>query len=176
MLKFVVYPLVGGFLGALMNLLVLAFLFGGKKKYGLLEKKREMVAEDLSSSLCSYFCDAGSLSELITKEKVHDVLKNVLFSTGRKVPMFAASVLSGILEHAVSNAFFEGGIIKQELLRKLVTAEEAKDFIYKKIMAFDMSELKRIVLKSVRRELLLFVFLGGFTGVLIGLAEVFLPL
>lgn len=176
MLKIIIYPLIGGILGLLANTLVLMFLLCGKKKYKLLEKKRESIAGDLASALCSYFCDARSLSELITKEKVHGVLKNVLFNSDRKVPMFAASILSGVLEHAVSNTFFEGGIIKQELLQKLITADEAEDFIYKKIMDFDMSELKRIVLKSVRKELLLFVLLGWITGILIGFANAFLPL
>lgn len=176
MLKFIVYPLIGGFFGALANLCVLAFLFCGKKKCVLSDKKREMLAEDLSASLCSYFCDTKSLSQLITKEKVHDVLKSVLSGSGKKVPMFASFALSGFLERAISNAFFEDGIMKQELLLKLVTPEEAKELIYKKIMAFDMNELKQPVLNSVRKELSLFVLIGGFTGILIGLADAFLPL
>lgn len=176
MLRYIVYPLLGGFLGSLVNVLALLFLFCHKKNYGLLGEKHDSFIGDLSSALCDYFLDARSLSQLITKEKVHGVLKDILFSSEKRVPIFAASILSKILEHAVSSAFFEGGIIKQELLQKLVTVDEAEDFIYKKIVAFDMNKLKRMFFKFMGKEILLFVFLGGITGVLIGFAEAFLPL
>ncbi|MCH5150280.1 MAG: hypothetical protein J1G30_06405 [Spirochaetales bacterium] len=176
MLKYIVYPLIGGFLGALINVLVLTCLLYRKKNRELPNKKHELFARDLSSALCGYFFDARSLSELITEKKVHGVLKDILFNSGKRVPMFATSILSGIAEYAVSNTFFEGGIIKQELLRKLVTADEAEDFIYRKIMAFDKNELKRVIFKVMGKEMLLFVLLGGITGIVIGFVQAFLPL
>ena len=168
MLRFIIYPLLGGLIGILSNLLMLIFLFYPKKKIfgfqGLIEKKRESMAEELSTVLAEYFIDTQSL------------LKNILLDSGKKFPLFINSILSGILERAVSNIFFENGVIKQDLLQKVVTSDEAKDFVYQKIMDFDMDNLKGIAMKSMGKDIVLLIIWGGIFGCLVGVAEAFLPL
>ena len=87
MLRFIIYPLLGGLIGILSNLLMLIFLFYPKKKIfgfqGLIEKKRESMAKELSAVLAEYFIDTQSLSKLITKEKVYALLKNILLDSGK---------------------------------------------------------------------------------------------
>ena len=180
MLRFIIYPLLGGLIGILSNLLMLIFLFYPKKKIfgfqGLIEKKRESTAKELSAVLAEYFIDTQSLSKLITKEKVYALLKNILLDSGKKFPLFINSILSGILERAVSNIFFENGVIKQDLLQKVVTSDEAKDFVCQKIMDFDMDNLKGIAMKSMGKDIVLLIIWGGIFGCLVGAAEAFLPL
>ena len=80
------------------------------------------------------------------------------------------------MERAVSNIFFENGVIKQDLLQKVVTSEEAKDFVCQKIMDFDMNNLKGIAMKSMGKDIVLLIIWGGIFGCLVGAVEAFLPL
>lgn len=179
--RFIIYPLIGSFLGYITNWVAITLLFKPKNKIlgiqGLLQKRKKIIAQKAAEIVREYLLNTSELKKVVDKSKVKESIKKLVDKTLILVPNLGRRVLSKILRELTYLYFFDkDGYIKDEMLELVLSDTDLENIIIEKIKNYDVGELERIVRKASGTEIKFIMFTGGFLGFLVGLIEAFIPI
>lgn len=180
-LKYIIYPLIGSFLGYSTNWVAITLLFKPRNKImgvqGLLEKRKELIARKASEVIREYLLNTQEIKKVVDKDKVRVSIDKLVDKTLKLMPKTGKKMLSRALREITYLYFFErkDGYIKDEILELALNDSELEGIIYDKIVNYDISELEHIIKKASGPEIRFILLSGAVLGFIIGLIEALLP-
>lgn len=178
--RFVIYPLLGGFLGYITNWIAIKLLFRPKKKIfgiqGLLQKRKFLIAQKAGEVIREYLLNTQEIKKVVDKDKVKKSINKLVEKTLFLVPKLGKRALSKILREITYLYFFDkSGYIKDEMLELALSDTDLENIIKEKIINYDISELEDIISKVSHTEIRFILYSGAVLGLIIGIIEAFLP-
>lgn len=179
--RFLVFPLLGAFLGYLTNWIAITLLFRPRGRIlgiqGLLEKRKEELARNTAQIVRTYLLNTGEIRRLVDRDKARHTIDRLVRRQLSLMPRLGRRVLSrGLREFTYRYFFNEDGYIKEEILKLALKDEELEKVIVEKISRYDIRQLEGIIRRASGPEIRFILFTGGVLGFLIGLVEALLPL
>ena len=178
--KFIIFPILGSFLGYLTNWIAIKLLFRPRKKIlgiqGLLEKRKVIIAKKAAEIIREYLLNTNELKKVVDKQKVKQSISKLVDKTLILVPKIGRKILSKALRELTYFYFFDkNGLIKDEMLELAVSDADLENIIIEKITNYDISQLEIIIKKASSTEITFILLSGAVLGFLIGIIEAFLP-
>ncbi len=179
-LRFIIYPFLGAFLGYITNWIAITLLFKPKKKIlgiqGLLEKRKEIIAKKAAEVIREYLFNTKELQKVMNKEKVERSINKLVDKTLLRFPSLIKRGLSVVLREVTYAYFFDkNGLIKDEIMELAITDTEFEKVIIDKINSYDISEIEKIIKKASGPEMMFILISGAVLGFFVGLIEALLP-
>jgi uncharacterized membrane protein YheB (UPF0754 family) len=194
MLKFILLPIVGAFIGWITNFIAIKMLFRplepvnvlGFKIQGLAAKRRYEIGEKIGETVEKELVSVDDIKRIIKDVELEDVIRNIVRRTLHgdiKERILDLIPLPGLIDDELFNKI--EGIINDEIannidpiIHKVVNDIEdkasLKEIVVEKLKNYDIERLEDIVLNLARRELRLIEILGGILGFFIGLTQLIL--
>lgn len=189
MLKFILIPLVGAFIGYITNVLAVRMLFRPKKTVdlyvyelqGLLPKRQADIAASLGNLVENRLLSIDDMMNVLDRPEVHDKIidKVVLVmrdrvSTAlyRRLPGKVIGMINESLERAVRHESYD--MVKQVITEGQLYLEQEIDIsqiVEDKINAFDLDELENIIVSVSSPELRFIEIMGLVLGLVIGIIQ-----
>jgi len=178
--KFVIYPILGAFLGYITNWIAITLLFRPKKKIlgiqGILEKRKPYIAKKVALVIREYLLNTEELKKLVDKERVKTSIEKLVDKSLNKLPSFGRRILSKTLREITYFYFFDkDGLIKDEFIELALNDSELEKIIEDKIMNYQLEEIENIIKKASGPEISFIMLSGAILGFFIGLIEAFIP-
>jgi uncharacterized membrane protein YheB (UPF0754 family) len=178
--RFLISPLVGGFVGFITNWIAITLLFRPKKKIlgiqGLLQKRKSLIAQKAAEIIREYLLNTNEIKKVVDKKKVEDSIKKLVDRTLKYFPGFGKKLLSKVLRDMTYFYFFDkSGYIKDEMLELALSDADLENIVTEKIMNYDISELEKIIKQASGPEINFILISGLVLGVIIGLLQALLP-
>jgi len=178
-LRFIIYPLVGAFLGFITNFIAIKLLFHPKKKvmgiHGLLPKRKSEIALRAGKIVNNYLVNSEEIRNKIDKEKLYGAVERFLEKNRTRlwdVPFIKGTVKTIIVSLLIDkDGYFNKGIIESFIDENMVS-----DIVEKKINEFDVDLLEEIVKKASGPELNFIILSGAILGFIIGTIEALIGL
>lgn len=179
-LKFVIYPLLGAFLGYLTNWIAIMLLFRPKKKIlgvqGVLEKRKPEIAKKASLVIREYLLNTQELKKIVDKQKVKESIEGLMEIFLAKFPRFAKKLAAKLLREMTYLYFFDkDGFIKDEFISLAINDRELEKIVEDKIMNYELEEIEKIIKKASGPEITFILWSGAVLGFIIGTIEAFIP-
>ncbi|HOJ64214.1 MAG TPA: DUF445 family protein [Spirochaetota bacterium] len=180
-IRFIVYPILGAFLGYITNWIAITLLFRPRKKIlgiqGLLEKRKELIARKAAEVIREYLFNTRELQKVLNKDKVKNSIDKLVDKTLSVVPSGLRKILSSILREVTYAYFFDkNGFIKDEIMELAITDTEFEKIVIDKINSYDISQIEKIIKKASGPEMMFILISGAVLGFIIGIIEALLPL
>lgn len=180
LIRFIIYPLLGAFLGYITNWIAITLLFRPHKKIlgiqGLLEKRKSLIAKKAAEVIREYLFNTRELQKVINKEKVKNSINKLVDKTLSAVPSGLRNILSAILREVTYAYFFDkNGLIKDEIIELAITDTEFEKIVIDKINGYDISQIEKIIKKASGPEMMFILISGAVLGFIVGLIEAILP-
>ena len=178
--KFLIYPLLGSFLGYITNWIAIKLLFRPKNKIlgiqGLLQKRKFLIAQKAGEVIREYLLSTQEIKKVVDKDKVKKSINKLVDKTLFLVPKLGKRVLSKILREITYLYFFDkSGYIKDEMLELALSDADLENIIKEKIINYDIGELENIINKVSHTEIRFILYSGAILGLFIGIIEALLP-
>ena len=178
--KFIIFPLLGAFLGFVTNWLAITLLFRPRKKIfgivGLLQKRKPTIAKKAGEVIREYLLNTKELKKVMDKEKVKISIEKLVDNTLKTVPSIGRKMFSKALREITYKYFFDDdGFVKEEILELALSDADVEKIIIEKIMDYDISEIEKIIKKASGVEILFILCSGGVLGIIIGLIQALIP-
>lgn len=179
--KFIIYPLLGSFLGYITNWIAIKLLFRPKKKIlgiqGLLQKRKALIAQKAGEAIREYLLNTKEIKKVVDKDKVKKSIIKLVDKTLVFVPRLGKRILSKILREMTYLYFFDkkSGYLKDEMLELALSDSDLENIIKDKIMNYDIGELEDIINKVSHTEISFILYSGAVLGLIIGIFEALLP-
>lgn len=178
--RFLIFPLLGGFLGYLTNWIAITLLFRPRRKIlgiqGILQKRKAILAEKASEVIREYLLNTNELKKVVDKEKVRQSIKKLVDKTLFLMPRMGRKVLASTLREITYLYFFDkDGYIKDEMLELALSDTDLENIVKEKILNYEIAELEMIIKKASSTEITFILMSGAVLGLIIGLIESFLP-
>jgi len=177
LLRFLLYPLAGIFVGSITNFIAIKLLFHPKRKYlgvqGLLPKRKSQIAERAGEIVNSYLVNSEEIRKQINREKLKQAIDRFLDNYNNpvlKVPALRTMVKTII----VSMLTDKDGYFSKRIIESIIHQNMVSEIVEKKINEFDVNELELLVKKASNRELNFIIVSGGILGFIIGIVEAFI--
>lgn len=190
MLKLLLIPLIGAFIGYITNVLAVRMLFRPKKPVnmvfyqlqGILPKRQAEIAHNLGHLVEQRLLSLDDIMEVLERPEVHDriidkmvAVMNARVSSGlqHRVPNRLIGVINGLIDKLVRQEGYT--VVKQAIAEGQLYFEEEIDIseiVEDKINGFDLDELENIIVSVSTPELRFIEIMGGVLGLLIGLIQV----
>ena len=179
--KFIIFPILGGFLGYLTNWIAIKLLFRPRKKIlgiqGLLEKRKIIIAQKAAEVIRQYLLNTNELKKVVDKQKVKQSISKLVDKTLILVPNIGKRILSKVLRELTYFYFFDkDGLIKDEMLELAINDTDLENIITEKIINYDISQLEEIIKKASGTEITFILLSGAVLGLIIGIIEALLPI
>ncbi|OHD17865.1 MAG: hypothetical protein A2Y34_15290 [Spirochaetes bacterium GWC1_27_15] len=179
--KFIIYPLLGSFLGYTTNWIAITLLFRPKKKImgiqGILEKRKPEIAKKTASVIREYLLNTEELKKIVDKEKVKNSVDQLIEKSLTALPNTGKKIISKGLREIIYLYFFDkDGFIKSDILQLALSDSDLEKIIEEKIMNYELQEIEEIVKKASGPEISFILLSGAVIGFIVGLIEAFLPI
>lgn len=176
-MKYIVFPVIGGFLGYLTNWIAITLLFRPRRKIfgiqGLLERRKKLIAQKASEIISAYLLNTEEIKKVVDKKKVKESIDKLI---DKSVIVYGKKIISKILREITYWYFFDkDGYIKNEMLELALSDADLEKIIIDKIENYDISDLEHIIKKASSTEINFILFSGAILGIIIGGIEAFLP-
>ena len=191
-LPWIVFPLVGALIGWATNWLAVKMLFrphqpigiGPLRFQGVVPRRHQALAESIAETVQEELISADDIAQLVqklaTSDQIRDRLKGridvlieeQLHSFGPMVAAFLPNDLVDKIRNRVEQEVFSfveelGTDLHGTLGQQLDLKQKVRD----RILAFELDQMERLVLRVAKKELRHIELLGGVLGFIVGLVE-----
>lgn len=178
-LSFIIYPVIGAFVGAFTNAVAIKLLFWPRRPFlgiqGLLPKRRSEIAQRAGELVNGYLVNSEAIRRRIDRRRLDESIDRFLSKSGSRlwdVPLMKRGVKKVILSVLLDkDGFFNKNVIESFIDEGMVSG-----IVEQKIAELDLHELESLTRKASGPELRFIVLSGGILGFLVGVAEVFITL
>jgi len=176
-LSFIIYPVIGAFVGAFTNAVAIKLLFWPRRPFlgiqGLLPKRRSEIAQRAGELVNGYLVNSEAIRRRIDRRRLDESIDRFLSKSGSRlwdVPLMKRGVKKVILSVLLDkDGFFNKNVIESFIDEGMVSG-----IVEQKIAELDLHELESLTRKASGPELRFIVLSGGILGFLVGVAEVFI--
>ncbi|MDE0960906.1 MAG: DUF445 family protein [Planctomycetota bacterium] len=191
-LPWIVFPLVGALIGWATNWLAVKMLFrphrpigfGPLKFQGVVPRRQQALADSIAETVQEELISAEDIAQLVQKLATSDQVRNRLQGRIDQLieeqlqsfgPMVSAFLPSDLVEKIRTRiekevfSFIEE--LGQELQGTLGEQLDLKQKVRERILAFELDQMERLVLRVAKKELGHIEILGGVLGLMVGLVE-----
>lgn len=178
-LRFLVYPLLGAFVGYITNYIAIRLLFWPKHRVlgvqGLLPKRKAEIAKRAGELVNGYLVNSEAIRLKIDIHKLDGAIDRFL---GRgKTRLWDIPLLKKIVKKIIlSNLLDKDGYFNRAVIESFIDERMVSGIVEQKINEFELSELEKLAYTASGPELRFIVISGGILGFLVGLAESFIEL
>ncbi len=178
-LRFLVYPLLGAFVGYITNYIAIKLLFWPKRRVlgvqGLLPKRKAEIAKRAGEVVNGYLVNSEAIRLKIDIHKLDGAIDRFL-SRG-KTRLWDIPFLKKIVKKIIlSNLLDKDGYFNRAVIESFIDERMVSGIVEQKINEFELSELEKLAYTASGPELRFIVISGGILGFLVGLAESFIKL
>jgi uncharacterized membrane protein YheB (UPF0754 family) len=191
-LPWVVFPLVGALIGWTTNWLAVKMLFrphrpvgfGPLRFQGVVPKRQKELAENIADTVEQELISAEDIAELVQKlatsdairaklkQRIDALIEDQLQSFGTVVKMFIPDDLVEKIRTRIEQEVFSfveelGENLHASMGEQLDLKQKVRD----RILAFELDQMERLVLRVAKKELRHIEILGGVLGFIVGLVE-----
>ena len=190
-LPWIVFPLVGALIGYATNWLAVKMLFRPHRPKGfgplrfpaVVPRRQEALAESIAETVQDELISAEDVAALVQtiatsdavrhklKGRIDALISEQLQSLGPMasfLPTDLVDKIKGRIEEEVFSFVDEMG---HDLHGTLGEQLDLKQKVRERIMAFELDQMERLVLRVAKKELRHIEFLGGVLGLIVGLVE-----
>lgn len=189
MLKLLLIPLIGAFIGYITNVLAVRLLFRPKQPVdllfyelqGILPKRQGEIARSLGNLVEQRLLSLDDMMEILDRPEVHDrivekMVEVMKIRVGKalqhRIPAKLTVVIIGLIEKLVRQEGY--GMVKQAIAEGQIYLEEELDIsqmVEDKINRFDLDELESVIVSVSSPELRFIEIMGGVLGLVIGIIQ-----
>ena len=178
-LRFIVYPLVGSFLGFITNFIAIKLLFRPKKKFigiqGLLPKRKAEIAERAGRIVNEYLVNSEEIRKQLDREKLHRAIDGYIEESTNG--LLDLPVLRKTLKKFITTMLIDrDGFFKRKILEAFIDRGMVSNIVQQKINEFDISALESLVKNASGPEINFIILSGACLGFIIGLTQAFIGL
>ena len=191
-LPWVVFPLVGALIGWATNWLAVKMLFrphrpvgfGPLRFQGVVPKRQKELAENIADTVEQELISAEDIAELVQKlatsdairaklkQRIDALIEDQLQSFGTVVKMFIPDDLVDKIRTRIEQEVFSfveelGENLHASMGEQLDLKQKVRD----RILAFELDQMERLVLRVAKKELRHIEILGGVLGFIVGIVE-----
>lgn len=194
--RWLIPPLVGGFIGWMTNVLAIRMLFYPRRPWrvpvvgwviqGVLPRRQGELARQLGEVIASELLRSDDLvARLVTPATRAELAASVAARAEERVRGWLPGFLpgswrEGLLEIVRERVREEGDRLLTEVLQDwaqgLGERVDVAGIVENRVREFDLEKLERVIVQLSHRELRAIELMGGLLGVLIGLGQVLLTL
>ncbi len=188
MLKYILLPLVGAFIGYTTNLIAVKMLFRPRKKInilgikiqGLLPKRKEELALAIGEVVEKELLNSGDVSSVFKgrniERKIAEVVENSFSNLRLNINLPLFGDISFLLRDKLREFLKEflltnSHIISRELSSMVDENLKIKELVTEKIINLNLDKLEKIILKVAGKELKYITYFGGVLGFIIGVFQ-----
>jgi uncharacterized membrane protein YheB (UPF0754 family) len=178
-LRFIVYPIVGSFLGFITNFIAIKLLFRPKKKVfgiqGLLPKRKSEIAERAGRIVNDYLVNSEEIRKQLDEEKLAAAIDRYI--ENNRTGVLDIPVLKGTLKKvALTMLIDRDGYFKRKVLESFIDRGMVLNIVQQKINEFDIGALEKLVKNASGPEINFIILSGACLGFVIGLTQAFIGL
>ena len=178
-LRFLVYPLLGAFVGYITNYLAIKLLFRPKRRVlgiqGLLPKRKAEIAKRAGEVVNGYLVNREAIRLKIDTRRLDEGIDR--FLRRGKNPLWDIPFLKKIVKKVILlNLLDKDGYFNRALIESFIDERMVSGIVEQKINEFDLAELEKLAYTASGPELRFIVISGGVLGFLVGFAESFISL
>ena len=179
LLRFIVYPLVGSFLGFITNFIAIKLLFRPKKKMlgiqGLLPKRQGEIAERAGRIVNDYLVNSEEIRKQLDKKKLAAAIDRYL--ENNKIVVLDIPILKGTLKKAALSMLIDrDGYFKRKVIESFIDRGMVLNIVQQKIKDYDIGSLEKLIKTASGPEINFIIFSGACLGFVIGLTQAFIGL
>lgn len=173
-LKFLIYPVVGSFLGFITNFIAIKLLFRPRKRFlgiqGLLPKRKDEIARRAGEIVNNYLVNSEDLRLKLDRNRLESAVDNYIERKGGKVwdLPFLKTVVKRVI---VSLLIDDDGYFNRKVIESVIDEGMVSGIVEQKIRDFDVTALESITKKASGPELRFILLSGAILGFIIGLIE-----
>jgi len=176
-IRFVVYPLIGTFLGFITNFIAIKLLFRPRKKIfgiqGLLPKRKMEIAKKAGEIVNEYLVNSNDIRKELDRTTLERAVDNYL--NKNKSPLWDIPIMRKIAKTIIVTFLIDNdGYFSRKVIESIIHNEMVSNIVKKKIEDFDISQLESLVKKASGHEINFIIITGAILGFLIGLFEAFI--
>ena len=173
-IRFVVYPLIGTFLGFITNFIAIKLLFRPRKKIfgiqGLLPKRKMEIAKKAGEIVNEYLVNSNDIRKELDRNTLERAVDNYL--SKNKSPLWDIPIMRKMAKNIIVTFLIDNdGYFSRKVIESIIHNEMVSNIVKKKIEDFDISQLESLVKKASGREINFIIITGAILGFLIGLIE-----
>jgi uncharacterized membrane protein YheB (UPF0754 family) len=178
-LRFIVYPIVGSFLGFITNFIAIKLLFRPKRKLlgiqGLLPKRKSEIAERAGKIVNEHLVNSEEIRKQLDRAKISRAIDSYIEKNANgllDIPILKPSLKKVILLMLIDR----DGYIKRKILESFIDRSMISEIVKQKINEFDISAIEALVKNASGPELNFIILSGACLGFVIGLTQAFIGL
>ena len=179
LIRFIVYPLVGSFLGFITNFIAIKLLFRPKKKLlgiqGLLPKRQVEIAERAGRLVNDYLVNSEEIRKQLDEKKLAAAIDRYL--ENNKTLVLDIPILKGTLKKlALSMLIDRDGYFKRKVIESFIDRGMVLNIVQQKIKEYDIGSLEKLIKNASGPEMNFIILSGACLGFVIGLTQAFIGL
>ena len=191
LLPWIIFPLVGALIGYATNWLAVKMLFRPRKQTGIgpfrfqgvVPRRQEALADSIAETVQDELISAKDVAALVQKiatsedvrqklqKKVDTLIADQLQSLGPMASFLPADLVEKIKRRIEEEVFAFVEEMGEDLHGVLGRELDVKGKVRERIIAFELDQMEQLVLRVARKELRHIEILGGFLGLIVGLAQ-----
>ncbi len=191
LLPWIVFPVVGALIGYATNWLAVKMLFrphhpvgaGPLKFQGVVPRRQEALADSIAETVQDELISAEDVAALVQKiatsedvrqklhTKIDTLIADQLKSLGPMGSFLPTDLVEKIKRRIEEEVFAFVEEMGEDLHGVLGRELDVKGKVRERILAFELDQMERLVLRVARKELRHIEILGGFLGLIVGLVE-----
>jgi uncharacterized membrane protein YheB (UPF0754 family) len=178
-LRFIVFPLVGAFLGFITNFIAIKLLFRPRKKLlgiqGLLPKRKAEIAERAGRIVNEYLVNSEEIRKQLDREKLVKAVDSYIEKNGKTlldIPILKESLKKLLVAMLIDR----DGYFRRRILETFIDKGMVSSIVKQKINEFDISTLESLAKNASGPEINFIIFSGACLGFIIGLTQAFIGL
>ncbi|MGB1071127.1 MAG: DUF445 domain-containing protein [Planctomycetota bacterium] len=191
LLPWIIFPLVGALIGYATNWLAVKMLFRPRKPTGIgpfrfqgvVPRRQEALADSIAETVQDELISAKDVAALVQKiatsedvrqklqKKVDTLIADQLQSLGPMASFLPADLVEKIKRRIEEEVFSFVEEMGEDLHGVLGRELDVKGKVRERILAFELDQMEQLVLRVARKELRHIEILGGFLGLIVGLAQ-----
>ena len=191
LLPWIIFPLVGALIGYATNWLAVKMLFRPRKPTGIgpfqlqgvVPRRQEALADSIAETVQDELISAKDVAALVQKiatsedvrqklqKKVDTLIADQLQSLGPMASFLPADLVEKIKRRIEEEVFAFVEEMGEDLHGVLGRELDVKGKVRERILAFELDQMEQLVLRVARKELRHIEILGGFLGLIVGLAQ-----
>ena len=191
LLPWIIFPLVGALIGYATNWLAVKMLFRPRKPTGIgpfqfqgvVPRRQEALADSIAETVQDELISAKDVAALVQKiatsedvrqklqKKVDTLIADQLQSLGPMASFLPTDLVEKIKRRIEEEVFSFVEEMGEDLHGVLGRELDVKGKVRERILAFELDQMEQLVLRVARKELRHIEILGGFLGLIVGLAQ-----
>ncbi len=176
-IKFLIYPSIGAFLGFITNFIAIKLLFRPRRKIfgiqGLLPKRQKELAKKAGEIVNNYLVNSEDIRMQLDKTSLEKAVDNYL--DRNRNPLWDFGIARKLAKNIIVALLIDkDGYFNRNIIESIIHNEMVLNIVQKKIEEFDIIKLEGLVKKASGPEIRFIIVTGAVLGFLIGLVESFI--